>query len=77
MFRAGFHFVLTNLVSYAGMSLEKSSSAGTSIVPTLLAHRSQVQQKYLVAHTRPGEPTFVAGCGGGDESSVCTALMRR
>jgi len=36
MFGAGFLFVLINLMSYVGMSLEKSSSVGTSIVTTLL-----------------------------------------
>ena len=50
MFGVGFLFVLINLVSYVGMSLEQSS-VGTSIVTTLLAHRSQLRQTYLVAHT--------------------------
>jgi MFS transporter, DHA2 family, multidrug resistance protein len=68
-----FLFVPINLVSYVGMPAEKSnnvaglvnfmrnigSSIGTSMVTTLIARRSQVHQMYLVAHTSPGQPTFV------------------
>lgn len=73
VFGLGFLFVPITLASYVGMPVEKSnsvsglvnfmrnigSSIGTSMVTTLIARRSQVHQMYLVAHTSPGQPTFV------------------
>ena len=77
VFGLGFLFVPITLASYVGMPVEKSnsvsgmvnfmrnigSSIGTSMVTTLIARRSQVHQMYLVAHTSPGQPTFVQTVG--------------
>jgi DHA2 family multidrug resistance protein len=72
VFGLGFLFVPINLTSYVGMLVEKSSSVaglvnfmrnigssvGTSMVTTLIARRAQVHQVYMVAHVRPGQPSF-------------------
>jgi MFS transporter, DHA2 family, multidrug resistance protein len=72
VFGLGFLFVPINLISYVGMPAEKSnsiaglinfmrnigSSIGTSMVTTLIARRSQVNQVYLVGHTGLGIPNF-------------------
>jgi DHA2 family multidrug resistance protein len=68
----GFLFVPITLVSYIGMSPEKSSavagilnfmrnigsSVGTSMVTTLIARRAQVHQAYLATHVTTGSPTL-------------------
>src|SRR5258708_290719 len=74
----GFLFVPITLVAYIGIPPEKNnavagivnfmrnmgSSAGPSLVTTMIARRSQFHQASLVEHARPANPTFQNSANG-------------
>lgn len=78
VFGLAFLFVPINIVSYVGLSADKSnsvsglinfmrnigSSIGTSMVTTLIARRSQFHQVHLAAHASAGHPTFLQAVEG-------------
>jgi DHA2 family multidrug resistance protein len=77
-FGIGFLFVPITMVGYIGIAPEKSSSVsglvnftrnigssvGTSLVTTVLWHRSQVHQAGLAAHTTSFDPAFQSQVNG-------------